>query len=333
MTRRRPAVIAVDGGNSKADLALVGPDGSLLSLVTGPTISHQQVPMAQVVERLRELSDDAMRSAGLGDGRPEIGSFCVAGADFPADIRALAGAFEAAGVADRILVRNDALGALRAGARRGWGVVVICGSGVNALGVGPDGRTERLAGMGDYSGDRGGGFGIGREAVGLAVRARDGRGAQTALAHAVPAHFGLRRPIDLVRAIYDGRVPERRIEELAPLVFDTAAAGDAVARGIVDRLADELATMAIAIARRLRVVRQPVDVVLTGGVFRAGDKPFRARLEESIRAAVPGAEITRLRARPVLGAALIGLDELGAGLEDRSERRLRRAFESSASPS
>ena len=35
------ALIAVDGGNSKVDLALVAHDGRLLSAVRGPTISHQ----------------------------------------------------------------------------------------------------------------------------------------------------------------------------------------------------------------------------------------------------------------------------------------------------
>ena len=65
-----------------------------------------------------------------------------------------------------------------------------------------------------------------------------------------------------------------------------AGEGDAVARGIVDRLADELATMA----------------------------------------GVPDARISRLRDRPVLGAALIGLDELGVSRLGAAERRLRREF-------
>ena len=36
-----PAVLAVDGGNSKVDVALVAADGTLLGAVRGPTISHQ----------------------------------------------------------------------------------------------------------------------------------------------------------------------------------------------------------------------------------------------------------------------------------------------------
>ena len=325
MSRRRPAVLAVDGGNSKTDLALVSRRGDLLAFVSGPTISHQQVPIATAMDRLRALAAEAGRSAGT-DAAAELGSFCLAGADYPADVRALRRAIDATGVAGRRVVRNDGYAALRAGASRGWGVVVICGAGVNALGVAPDGRTARLAGVGDLSGDWGGGYGIGREALGAAVRARDGRGPATVLAQRVPERLGVRRPADVTRAMYEGRMEQRRLEELAPLVFEAAGAGDAVARQIADRLADELAVMAIAIARRLRVVRLPVEIVLTGGVFRTTDAGFYARLEERITAALPGATLTRLRARPVLGAALLGLDELGVKPGGAAEQRLRREF-------
>ncbi len=329
MSRGRPAVLAVDGGNSKIDLALVSRGGDLLALVTGPTISHQQVPMEVAIDRLRAMTDEAAKQAGVR-GRPGIGSFCVAGADFPTDVRLLVGALDAAEVADRISVRNDAFAALRAGAPKGWGVVVICGAGVNAAGLGPDGRTARLAGMGPTSGDWGGGHGIGMEALGAAVRARDGRGAMTVLAHRVPERFGLKRPSDVTQAIYDGRLGDRSLEDLAPLVFETAAAGDAVARRIVDRLADELAVMAVAIIRRLRVVRDEVDVVLAGGVFRTTDGAFHQRIEERILARVPRARVARLTARPVLGAALLGLDDLGVKAGGAAERRLRREFASRA---
>ena len=325
MSRRRPAVLAVDGGNSKTDLALVSRGGDLLALVTGPTTSHQQIPMDEAMDRLAALAAEAAGQAG--SSLPAIlASFCVAGADYPGDVSALRHAIEASGVGDAVRVRNDGYGALRAGAPRGWGVVVICGAGVNALGIGPDGRTARLAGVGDFSGDWGGAYGIGKEALAVAVRARDGRGAPTTLAELVPQRLGLRRPADVTRALYDGRMSDRRLEELAPLVFEAAVAGDALARGIVDRLADELAVMATAIARRLRVVRQPLDVVLTGGVFRTTDRRFFARLEERITSAMPHATMTRLQERPVLGAALIGLDELGVSRGAAAERRLRREF-------
>lgn len=324
MRRRPPAILAVDGGNSKAQLALVSSAGELLALERGPTISHQQVAMDVAMERLTALAGRAADAAGV-ELPARLGSFVLAGADFPTDVARLRRAIDGSGVARQVRVRNDAFGALRAGARRGWGIAVICGSGVNAAGIGPDGRTERFAAIDDLSGDFGGGHGIGVEALRLAVRARDGRGHPTALETLVPAHFGLARPIDLTRAVYENRIPRRRLEELAPLVFDAAGAGDRVARDLLDRVADELALMAAAIGRRLRVARRAVDVVLVGGVFRTADAEFHARVRAGIREAMPMASIERLTAPPVLGAALLALDELG-GRTAGAERRLREAF-------
>ncbi|MEA2606007.1 MAG: hypothetical protein QOI00_764, partial [Chloroflexota bacterium] len=58
-----PAVLAVDGGNSKADVALVAADGALLGAVRGPTISHQATTLDEAVRRLRGLVAAAGGSA------------------------------------------------------------------------------------------------------------------------------------------------------------------------------------------------------------------------------------------------------------------------------
>jgi N-acetylglucosamine kinase-like BadF-type ATPase len=319
----RTAVLAVDGGNSKTDLALVTADGALRALVHGPTISHQQVPLAAGMERLAALAAEARQRSRMTEPA-EIGTFCLAGADFTSDVRTLERGIGGLALARRVVVRNDGFAALRAGAPSGWGIAVVCGAGVNAVGVAPDGRRARLAGIGDLSGDWGGGYGLGLAALAAAVRAGDGRGDATSLAQLVPAHFEVRRAFDLSRAIYEERIAARRLEELAPVVFDAAAQEDAVARGIADRLADELATMAGAIARRLRIARREVDVVLAGGVFRTTEAGFYARLEERLRAGIPRARTVHLAAPPVLGAALLGLDELGIERGAAAERRLRR---------
>ena len=200
-----------------------------------------------------------------------------------------------------MLVRNDTDAALRAGAPDGWGVALICGEGFNCLGVGPDGRTVRFPALGPISGDWGGGHGLGLAALAAALRGRDGRGPRTALEQAVPAHFGLRRPLDVTHAIYAGRLAERRLGELAPIVFAVAGAGDAEARGIADHLADELAGAAVATIRRLRLVRAAVPVVRAGGVFRTDDATFHARLREGIRAGCPARRSRGSASRPSRG--------------------------------
>ncbi|HEX6474148.1 MAG TPA: BadF/BadG/BcrA/BcrD ATPase family protein [Candidatus Limnocylindria bacterium] len=336
MKRPPAAVLAVDGGNSKADLALVARDGTLLAAVRAPTISHQQVGLDEGVARLGRLAAAAAERAGLpGAGKAplaEIGLYTVAGADFASETRMLTRAFARTGLTTRTEVLNDTLAALRAGTDHPFGVVLICGAGVNAAGVGPSGRTARLAALGPTSGDRGGGRDLGMGALGAAVRARDGRGRRTAFEQLVPAHFGLRRPEAVTRAIYDGRIAEERVLELAPVVFAAAGAGDAVARALLDGLADELATMALAMIRRVGLARREFDVVLAGGVFQNHDEAFVGRIAEEVQSVAPGARLVPLRSPPLVGAALLGLDRIGSGVSRAAETRLREACAATGTP-
>jgi N-acetylglucosamine kinase-like BadF-type ATPase len=328
MGRAPVAILAVDGGNSKTDVALVAADGQLLAALRGPTISHQQVGLEVGVDRLAALLLEARLRAGRQADEPAaaVAVYALAGADTPIDHRRLTRALDARGLALDHHVLNDAFAPLRAGSDRGWGVALICGSGMNAAGIAPDGRRTRLAALGAISGDWGGGGDIGLAALGAAVRARDGRGLRTTLEKSVASAFGFSRPIDLTLAIEAGTVAQSRLRELSPVVFRTARNGDPVARSIIDRLADELVVMAGAIIRRLSLVRRRPDVVLAGGVFAARDEPFEARIRDGICAIAPGAAVRRSEAIPVLGAALLGLDRLeGLTAGDRlaAEARLR----------
>ena len=64
----QPAVLAVDVGNSKTDLALVAADGTVLGAVRGPSGSHQAVGLDRAIATLRRL---AVR--GRPRGRPRRG--------------------------------------------------------------------------------------------------------------------------------------------------------------------------------------------------------------------------------------------------------------------
>ncbi len=331
--RDRAAILAVDGGNSKTDVALVAADGRLLAVLRGPTTSHQQVGLEAGADRLAALVATVRARAGLApDGPPaDIGVYALAGADTPADTRRLTASLAARRLAGGGLVINDAFAPIRAGSQRGWGIALICGSGMNAAGIAPDGRTARLAALGGISGDWGGGGDVGLAALGAAVRARDGRGPRTALETGVPRQFGFSRPIDLTRAIELGSVPQARLRELSPYVFQVAAQGDAVARSIIDRLADELVAMAGAMLRRLNLTRRDPDVVMAGGVFNARDEAFEAAIAVGVHAVAPKARLCRSDAPPVLGAALLGLDRLGepgSANRDAAETRLRSALRS-----
>ncbi len=309
------AVLAVDGGNSKTDVALVGTDGAILGVARVAIGSYHAVGMRQMLATIAGGVRAAAIEGGLDPAAvdPAVGVYCLAGADLPVDDRRLRRAIGRAGLADATVIRNDAFAGLRAGTTKGWGVALVCGTGMNCAGVGPTGRTVRFAALGAISGDEGGGGDLAVRAIAAAIRGRDGRGPRTTLERLVPAHFGLRRPIDLISAVHIGRVPETALPGLAPTVFAAAHDGDRVARRLVDWLADELVLLGGSALRRLNLTRSAVEIVFLGSVWRTEDMTFHDRVRDGLLTIAPRAILTRLDAPPVLGAALLGVDELGLG--------------------
>ncbi len=295
-------ILAVDGGNSKTDAALIADDGSLLAHARGPLSSPHHLGLAGCVDTLQALVDQVSP-----DGQAELAQIMLAGLDFPEEEHLAREAFEACGWAARTRVGNDTFAVLRAGTERGWGIAVTCGAGMNCVGVAPDGRHVRFPALGDITGDFGGGYDVGLAAIGAAVRSEDGRGPSTVLEQLVPAHFELGTPLELARAIHERRLARRRAIELAPLVIRAAAADDAAARGIVARLVEEIAAFARAAADRLGL--EVAEVLVGGGLMRSADD---ALIAEIAAALPPGLTVKRTTAPPIVGAALLALDELGA---------------------
>ena len=322
-------VLAVDGGNSKTDLAIVGLDGTLRALVRGPGASPHQIGLDGCLAVLTELSGRAAGDAGLAE-LPLVGVLMIAGADLAAEEAALAAAVSVRRFATATTVRNDTYAILRTGTDRGWGVAVACGAGINCVGVAPDGREHRFASLGPISGDWGGGGDLGLGAVGAAARAEDGRGPATVLAETVPAYFGLVSPAAVAEAVHLGVVGESRLVELAPLVLAAAAAGDAEACRLVDRLADEVVAFVRAAVTRLGLAGEAVDVVLGGGLLRAGHAPLDDRVRIGVLAVAPAARVMVAPHPPIVGAALLALDAVAA--PPAATDRLRQAFAAHAGP-
>ena len=201
----RPLVLAIDGGNWKTDLALVQADGEVLALVRGPQSSPHHLGLTGSVTVLGDLLEQALDEAGLpnGDGPvAEVGQLLHAGVDSPAEAEEMRAAATSRRLARRISVGNDTFAVLRAGTERGWGVGVVCGAGINCVGVAPDGRHARFPALGWTTGDWGGGHDVGIAAVEAAARSEDGRGGWTTLEQAVPAHFGQPTPSALAEEFH-----------------------------------------------------------------------------------------------------------------------------------
>jgi N-acetylglucosamine kinase-like BadF-type ATPase len=305
------AVLAVDAGNSKTDVALLTASGEVLATARGGGF-QPHVGAAAALDALDATVRACAASAGLADGAPLAvhASACLANADLPIEELTFQRDLRRRGWANTVHVGNDTFALLRAGASVPWGVAVVCGAGINCVGIGPDGRQARFPALGRISGDWGGGQGIGEEMLWLAARAEDGRGEPTALTDAVTTFLGTRTVREVTLALHFAELPDERLQDLVPLLFDVAEAGDEVALGVVRRLAEEVTLLTLVALRQLDLLDTPTEVVLGGGILAARQPLLVAELDRRFATRAPKARRIVVTAPPVLGAALLGFDAL-----------------------
>jgi len=304
-----PLVIALDGGGSKTDAIALELDGTVVAEARGHTSSPHVLGTLGSAEYVAGLIGQLLEQTGP---RPlAAANLYLSGLDLPTEIDAFRRAIEGTPWAGAT-VDNDLFALLRAGTGEPDAVAVVCGTGINCVGVRADGRVIRYPSLGMISGDWGGGWHLGERALWYAARAVDGRGQPTVLAEAVPAAFGLATVQEVIEAIHFGRLAGHDLSRLSPTLFACARQGDAVAARVVDDQAEEIVTMAVTTLRRLDLLDRAVPVVLGGGVIGSRDERLLGTIERQLGERAPKARMELVTAAPILGAALLALESAGA---------------------
>jgi N-acetylglucosamine kinase-like BadF-type ATPase len=304
--------VAIDGGNSKTHVVIGDTGGRVLGFVRGPGSSPHHLGIPGSIALLDSLVSRGLSDAGLAPGtvldRAEV---YIAGADLPVEVDILTKAVGEAGWAREHRVDNDLFALLRAGTSTPDAVAVVCGAGINCVGRAADGRTARFPSLGTISGDWGGGHHLAELTLWHAARGEDGRGPATALSTAVAAHFGQSTVEEVGAGLHLGELDKERINDLSPILFAVASAGDPVARKVVAKQAAEVVALATVAARRLGLLDKPFTAVLGGGVLAAQHPLLHDAVVAGLQSAAPKATITFVADSPVAGAALLALDAIG----------------------
>ncbi len=301
-----PFVVGVDGGTTKTIALVADGEGHIVGAArgggsnwSGPDV---EVPMAVVVATVRQALD----KAGVGGQDVAMGAFCLAGADWPEDHVRRRDFLAASGIAQRVAVKNDSFGGLRAGTSHPYGVVLAVGTGINAAAVAPDGREWAFG----YYVDRGGASSLAYEAIKAVQRADDGRGKPTALIEAVLGRLGYPTAEAMLRARVADTIDRGRVMSLCPLVFEAAEAGDEVAANIIVDEGVALAEYVTALVRRFDMQALEFDVVLAGSVFKGQGPLLTDTITQGVHRVAPRARIVRARFEPAVGAVLLAYDGL-----------------------
>ena len=262
--RPTAAVLAIDGGNSKTDVALVAADGTLLASVRGGPSNHQGIGWERATKELTNLVASAAEIAGLPGVKrvAQHTSACLAGADLPVEEADLNRLVQSLGWSATSTVVNDTFAVLRAGladAGPHWGIGVVCGAGINCVGVAPDGRTTRFLSLGELSGDWGGGGALGPLALWWPCARRTAAGRRPSCAPRCLPTSGWTASRMSSSACTWARLTTRSSIGWCRCYSRWRARGTRVARDIVLRQATEICLMVTVAARRL-------DLLATRGV-------------------------------------------------------------------
>ncbi|HEY7056356.1 MAG TPA: BadF/BadG/BcrA/BcrD ATPase family protein, partial [Vicinamibacterales bacterium] len=287
-------VLGIDAGGTKTVCQLANERGEVLAEARRGGANLQASGELEVEKVLHDVMQEA-----IGDREIAPAAIClgIAGVDRPEDGRVVSGIMKRIGSKARVLVVNDALVALEAGAPNQAGVVVIAGTG--SIAYGRNGRNEaaRAGGWGYVLGDEGSGYWIGRAALRAVLREADRRGPKTRLTSLLLQYFQIERAQDLIHEVYHGTLRPSAIAALAQCVHTAFKDGDSVAIGILRGSADELESSALSVARRLDLVGTAFPFVLAGGMFKAVPWLYE-ELERRLPLASPSSRILRLDVEP-----------------------------------
>jgi len=304
-------VLGIDAGGTKTVCLLADERGNIVSEGRGPGANLHAAGELEVEKVFHEVMEEAI---GDRDITPSAICLGIAGVDREDEARTVRAIMRRLGHKSRVVVVNDALIALVAGARDAPGIVIIAGTGSIAYGRNAGGQAARAGGWGHMVGDEGSGYWIGREAVAAVMRAADGRGPATRLSEDILAHFDVTDVSRLPRIVYDREVPRMSVSALGPIVEGAAAVGDAVAMRILERTVDELVHAALSVATRLEMRGDTFTFYLAGGVFKVVPS-VAIVLPQRLVEVAPRCQVQLLEEEPAVGAVWLALAEAREGAQ------------------
>jgi glucosamine kinase len=316
-------VMGVDGGATKTLAAVLDMEKQDIHLGHAGPSNQDAVGATAAVRALLEAADEAIAGAGISPERLAAAVLAIAGTD----TQAVEDNVRAVRTEDWVVV-NDVVAAWATATGTGPGIAVICGTGSNVFGVGPQDHPWRAGGWGHLLGDEGSAYWLGIQSIKAALSDREASGPETALSDAAPAFFGLDSVERLAAHVYSKPLTKGEIAALATETARLAREGDEVARELFARGAQELSRQVAAVIEQTALAGS-FPVGLIGGVFKAGEvmlEPFR----RAIRERAPTARIARVEMAPVGGSLLLAARACGRAEEldpDELSRLLDEALE------
>lgn len=300
-------VMGVDGGATKTLAAVLDVRGQTVHLGHGGSSNPDSVGARAATDSLIRATDEAIARAGIAPEQLDAAVLAIAGTDTDA-VAAHVHKLRPSGW----VVVNDVVGAWATATDARPGVGAISGTGSNVFGVGADGRAWRAGGWGHVLGDEGSGYWLAVESIKAALCDRERSGPETDLSEAAMDFFDVPSVEALAALVYSKPLAKGEIAAFTIETARVAYAGDAVARALYTRAADEIARQIAAVVEQTGLAGE-FPVGLIGSAFKAGEL-FVQPLTGAIRKFAPQAQVAVVEMSPVGGCVLLAARASGADL-------------------
>ena len=301
--------LGIDGGGTKTTFILASRDGDIVQkIVLGPTN-----PVDSGFEKTAEVLTKGINVITANIHRRKIAVFAgISGGGLP-DMKERFRSFLEG--FDFFSVENgsDAENIIAAGLRGSDGIVLIMGTGSSCFAC-VGGKSSRIGGWGYLFDHAGGGYDLGNAAITAACRAEDGTGDMTLLREMILENLKAESMQECLSHFYSiGKVG---IASFAPIVFEAAEAGDAVAREILRKNMAHVSTLIRTAVKKFDTASAPIKVVFVGGLTKKWDilAPLLKKELERCDEGNAALDLTVLRDDVAIGALF------RAGLKNLSEK-------------
>ncbi len=321
-------VIGVDGGGTKTEFALLDYSGNIIGRAKGDSTNYQAIGGKKLKAELLKGFGAVMNSSDVPAVKIEHVFLGLAGAGRESDRKEIISLFDDTEFNKKITVDSDAMVALAGAFGTGPGIIIISGTGAICFGKNCEGKIVRSGGWGYLLGDEGSGYFIGREAIIAALKDLDGRGDKTRLREKIEKHFKLTSIDQIIPHIYQNRIDRVAVADLAPIVFEQANQGDAVAEEIIRSASKELGIMARAVAQQLNFESDEIKVALIGSIFKQKEMLIN-EISKELYEISWNVQISDPMFPPQYGAALLAFQKVGIEINNPLLKNLKNSIKQS----
>ncbi len=300
-------IVGIDQGSSKTDVIVVNEKGRIFGRGRSGGGDHFLNGMEHAMGKIKEALTMALRQASIQIEQISLLTSGLTGADWPHEYQMLREALTKETGIKNVIVHNDCIPAMRSGLKTSYGVVLCAGSGLNCAVKSPDGEEFVF---GYYIDDEDqGGTALGRRVLRSVFDAHSGVGASTTLISRILEYFQMTDVDKLLESLVNSKIPNVKTKDLAPIAFEVAAEGDLVALSLLKKFGYDMAKYVVAGLKKFNLLKLELDVVLSGGIFKCKVPILKEAVATFIHQYAPKVNIIEARFEPVVGAALLGLDE------------------------